>query len=169
MIIRHLESDYGEILDLADTVGDVFDDRAPNGESRTSIVRVAYSPLDGRRLRTATRYGSLMPESSARPRKRSIEGSPPARSLFQYTGPTPTTENWSSQGSSVTLGRANKRQKRSGLESLRSEYVSSQEDVRILSQPPKERSSVQVLGSQQDLIWDCKLFFLRRPILLLSY
>lgn len=76
--IKHLETDWGDILDLADdTVGDIFDDRQPSGENRTSIVKVARFPPDPSDLRHAERFASLLPESSARPRKRPFPQSPP--------------------------------------------------------------------------------------------
>ena len=54
-------------------MGDVFDDRAPSGESRTSIVKVARYPPDPlEQQKFPVRFGSLLPESTARPRKRKL-------------------------------------------------------------------------------------------------
>ena len=151
--IKHLESDYGEILDLTDRVGDVFDDRAPSGESRTSIVRVACYPPHPQGLRTAARFGSLMPESSARPKKRPMENSAPESTLHSLP-PLPTIESWGSQKSSVTLKGANKRQKTQASWNRADEP--DQEDAQLLLQNTRAEGSVQVSGSQEQPKRKCK-------------
>ena len=67
---------------MEDTVGAIFDDRADFPEKwsfnevlPTSIVQV-YRSLDDQRNSRALRFGSLMPDSSARPQKRSHPISP---------------------------------------------------------------------------------------------
>lgn len=90
--IKHLESDFGDILDLDDMVEDVFDDRSPNGDNRTSIVKVARYPPDPNELRYSARFGSLLPESTARPKKRSIEQA--NERLVQEFSIVPTIERW---------------------------------------------------------------------------
>ena len=153
--IKHLESDYGEILDLTDSVGDVFDDRAPSGESRTSIVRVACHPPDPYGLRTAARFGSLMPESSARPKKRSMEVSP-LESMLHTLPPLSSIEDWDSQQSSVTLGGANKRQKMQASGGFHCADEPDQEEVQALLQSYRAQSAVQVHGSEQPPRWKRK-------------
>ncbi len=68
---------YNERLDMEETVGAYFDDRKDPGNQSpsdeppfNSIVRVYRFPPDPRELRNSVRFGSLMPESTARPRKR---------------------------------------------------------------------------------------------------
>ncbi|KAL6716230.1 hypothetical protein ACLMJK_005796 [Lecanora helva] len=75
--IRNLTTVHGDLLDTEDCVGSIFDDRAdfPDRLSSdevlaTSIVRVHRYPPETEDLRNAHRFGSLMPESFARPRKR---------------------------------------------------------------------------------------------------
>lgn len=62
---------------MEETVGAYFDDRRdPDNKSLSteppsnSIVRVYRYPPDPEELRSTIRYGSLLPESTARPRKR---------------------------------------------------------------------------------------------------
>lgn len=62
---------------MEETVGAYFDDRKEPGNKSpsdeppsNSIVRVYRFPPDPRELRNSVRFGSLMPESTARPRKR---------------------------------------------------------------------------------------------------
>ncbi len=62
---------------MEETVGAYFDDRKDPVNTLTSdeppsnsIVRVYRFPPDPRELRNTLRFGSLMPESAARPRKR---------------------------------------------------------------------------------------------------
>ena len=64
---------------MQDIVGAIFDDRAAflsqsSGEQilSTSVVKVYRYPPDPTELANIQRYGSLMPESSARPRKRPL-------------------------------------------------------------------------------------------------
>lgn len=108
--IKHLESDYGEILDWSDLVGEVFDDRAPSGENRTSIVRVACYLPSPSECRNSTRSDTLMPESSASSKKRPLQHSPP-NFVPDALAPLPTTEGASPRQSSITIERPNKRQK----------------------------------------------------------
>ena len=61
------------MLDLTDKVGDVFDDRTASGDNRTSIVKVARYPPGPDEQTTPFRLGSLLPESTARPKKRRRE------------------------------------------------------------------------------------------------
>lgn len=75
--IKELKTIYNERLDMEETVGAYFDDRkhpdnkSPSDEPPSnSIVRVYRFPPDPRELRNIIRFGSLMPESAARPRKR---------------------------------------------------------------------------------------------------
>ena len=67
---------HGEILNMDDKVGDFFDDRGTSKEVPiTSIVlirRFAPDPTELQNLQDIRRYGSLMPESAARPRKRPL-------------------------------------------------------------------------------------------------
>lgn len=77
--IRYLKTVHGDLLDMEDTVGAIFDDRAdfPDKMSSieilpTSIVQVYRYPPEPQELANIPRYGSLMPESSARPRKRPL-------------------------------------------------------------------------------------------------
>lgn len=77
--IRRLESAYGETLDMIETVGAYFDDRkdfgdklATNEVPPTSIVQVFRYPPDPSEHMNHQRFGSLMPESTARPRKRPL-------------------------------------------------------------------------------------------------
>ena len=67
---------------MADTVGAIFDDRAEYPDRLTSqevlptsVVQVYRYPPDPTELLSVQRFGSLMPESSARPRKRPLAGS----------------------------------------------------------------------------------------------
>lgn len=75
--IKELKTFYNERLDMGETVGAYFDDRRdPDNKSPSteppsnSIVRVYRYPPDPEELMSSVRYGSLMPESTARPRKR---------------------------------------------------------------------------------------------------
>ena len=74
--IKELTTAYGEKLHMRKTVEAYFDDRndlshaLPPGEvPPTSIVQVHCYPTDTPQIQ---RYGSLMPESAARPRKRPL-------------------------------------------------------------------------------------------------
>lgn len=145
--IKHLESDYGEILDLTDTVGEVFDDRAPSGENRTSIVRVACRPPISRERESSTRSISLMPESSARPRQRSLGYTGSSLMLNSQT-PLPTTEGWNSQHSSITCDGQNKRRKIDSYKHLSGVPGSRHRERQDSSTHTRMQGHVQVRGSQ---------------------
>ncbi len=73
--IKCLTDYWGDVLDASDekeytlTVGHVFKERG-NISDRT--VKVVQSPPDPNELRNPQRYDSILPDSSARPRKRSL-------------------------------------------------------------------------------------------------
>ena len=75
--IKYLTTFHGDLLDMEDTVGAIFDDRtdfperlSSNEVLATSIVQVHRYPPNPGELPRFQRLGSLMPESSARPKKR---------------------------------------------------------------------------------------------------
>jgi len=75
--IKELKTFYNEHLDIDETVGAYFDDRKdPDSKSTSdeppsnSIVRVYRLTPDPREFDSTVRFGSVMPESTARPRKR---------------------------------------------------------------------------------------------------
>lgn len=69
--IKYLQDHYGSVLDTTETVGDIFDDRTGGVElNSTSIVRVVRFPPNRGELNDPQRFGSIMPESIARPQKR---------------------------------------------------------------------------------------------------
>ena len=143
---------------MTDSVGDVFDDRAPSGESRTSIVRVASYPPITHGSRNGVRFGSLMPESSARPLKRSMEVLP-SDSMSQHYPLFPSIEDWDSQQSSITLGRTSKRQKIEAPRRLDDADDSDPGNPRVVAETPRAQGSVQVLSSQQTPRQKCKSIY----------
>ena len=59
-------------------MGDIFDDRTGGAElNATSIVRVVRFPPDRDELNNPQRFGSIMPESFARPQKRLLSNTQP--------------------------------------------------------------------------------------------
>ncbi|KAL9128778.1 MAG: hypothetical protein Q9217_002607 [Psora testacea] len=107
--VKELQDSWGSVLDLTDTVGDVFDDRSSNGDILTSICKVLRYPPDPSELHNPHRYTSLLPESSARPQKRPLALPAP---LFQSAQrPLPGFENWNIDDQNATPGSANKRRK----------------------------------------------------------
>ena len=77
--IKYLQDHYGSVLDTTETVGDIFDDRTGGAElNATSIVRVVRFPPDREELNNPQRFGSIMPESFARPQKRLFSNTQPA-------------------------------------------------------------------------------------------
>lgn len=108
--IKYLQDHYGSVLDTTETVGDIFDDRTGGAElNATSIVRVVRFPPDREELNNPQRFGSIMPESFARPQKR----------LFSNTQPTVGSnlkemaipENLEARKMVDSYGRAIKRQR----------------------------------------------------------
>ena len=90
--IKYLKTIHGDLLDMDDTVGAIFDDRAdfPDRLSGkevlpTSIVQIFRYPPDPTEIANVQRYGSLMPESSARPRKRPLVVSSPSEGRYPRT------------------------------------------------------------------------------------
>ena len=77
--IKYLTTIHGDLLDMEDTVGAIFNDRtdfpdrlSSNEVLATSIVQVHCYPPSPGELPPFQRLGSLMPESSARPKKRPL-------------------------------------------------------------------------------------------------
>ena len=64
--------DRNSLLDLSFTVGDIFDDKGNGSDASTSIVKVVPFAPDVQDLSRHQRFGSILPESSARPQKRSF-------------------------------------------------------------------------------------------------
>jgi len=103
--IKELQTHDGLVLDLEDTVGDTFDDRDANGNNRLSTVKVLRYPPTAEELNNPQRFSSLLPESSARPKKRPITShSSNARDRLQHLT---SIEDWGTG----RLDGANKRQK----------------------------------------------------------
>lgn len=76
--IKYLQDHYGSVLDTTETVGDIFDDRTGGVElNSTSIVRVVRFPPNRGELNDPQRFGSIMPESIARPQKRLLSNTQP--------------------------------------------------------------------------------------------
>ncbi len=76
--IKHFETYFGEVLAMYDRVGEYFDDRSTDDQSKddgvpkTSIALLRRHPPDPAELQNVRRFGSLMPESAAIPRKRPL-------------------------------------------------------------------------------------------------
>ena len=74
--IKHFETYFGEVLAMYDRIGEYFDDRSTDDQSKddgvpkTSIALLHRHPPDPAELHDVPRFGSLMPESAAIPRKR---------------------------------------------------------------------------------------------------
>lgn len=76
--IKYLQDHYGSVLDTTETVGDIFDDRTGGVElNATSIVHVVRLPPNREELNNPQRFGSIMPESLARPQKRVFNNTQP--------------------------------------------------------------------------------------------
>lgn len=128
-------------------MGEVFDDRAPSGENRTSIVRVACCPPSSSERWTSARFGSLMPESSARPKKRSFQCLGPDF-VPNALGLLPTTEGLSSQQSPPTVDEQNKKRKLHQYQHLSGAVGSNARGVPNLSHNGLSHSHMHVRGSQ---------------------
>ncbi|KAL9637195.1 MAG: hypothetical protein Q9164_002339 [Protoblastenia rupestris] len=107
--IKELQDSWGSTLDLTDTVGDVFDDRSSSGDILTSICKVLRYPPDPAESLNPQRYSSLLPESSARPRKRPFVL--PISTFQSAQRPLPSIENWDTEDRSRAQGSAIKRQR----------------------------------------------------------
>ena len=76
--IKHFETYFGEVLAMYDRIGEYFDDRSTDDQSKddgvpkTSIALIHRHPPDPAELHNVRRFGSLMPESAAIPRKRPL-------------------------------------------------------------------------------------------------
>lgn len=76
--IKHFETYFGEVLAMYDRIGEYFDDRSTDDHSKddgvpkTSIALLHRHPPDPAELQDVRRFGSLMPESAAIPRKRPL-------------------------------------------------------------------------------------------------
>ena len=76
--IKHFETYFGEVLAMYDRIGEYFDDRSTDDQSKddgvpkTSIALLHRHPPDPAELQNVRRFGSLMPESAAIPRKRPL-------------------------------------------------------------------------------------------------
>ena len=76
--IKHFETYFGEVLAMYDRIGEYFDDRSTDDQSKddgvpkTSIALLHRHPPDPAELQYVRRFGSLMPESAAIPRKRPL-------------------------------------------------------------------------------------------------
>lgn len=76
--IKHFETYFGEVLAMYDRIGEYFDDRSTDDQSKddgvpkTSIALLHRHPPDPAELHDVRRFGSLMPESAAIPRKRPL-------------------------------------------------------------------------------------------------
>ena len=87
--IKHFETYFGEVLAMYDRIGEYFDDRSTDDKSKddgvlkTSIAVVHRHPPDPAELQIVRRYGSLMPESAAIPRKRPLHVQQDHRALFE--------------------------------------------------------------------------------------
>ena len=76
--IKYLQDHYGSVLDTTETVGNIFDDRTGGAElNATSIVHVVRFPPDRDQSRNPQRFGSITPESFARPQKRLLSDTQP--------------------------------------------------------------------------------------------
>jgi len=151
--IRHLESYFGEKLDMNDKVGDIFDDRksGPNGQvNETSIVKVFRYPPDPRELQNPERFASLMPESTARPHKPVLPNvSQNPRAEQGHNG---NYGQW--RQSNETLGTASRRQRvYEGAYNPDRPMISREErgDIPYLSSHPSgtQESRDQVYDSQR--------------------
>ena len=101
---------------MEDTVGAIFDDRADFPDKLTSqqvlptsIVQVYRYPPDPAEVRNIQRYGSLMPESSARPAKRPIADLDRVPQNSQFT--IDSIEGVDDGNSQATFVAPNKRQR----------------------------------------------------------
>ena len=70
MEINYLMDYWDSLLDGSDTVGALFRDRKESAPISEWVVKVVRLPPDSAELRNPQRYGSILPGSSARPRKR---------------------------------------------------------------------------------------------------
>lgn len=76
--IKHFETYFGEVLAMYDRIGEYFDDRSTDDQSKddgvpkNSIALLHRHPPDPAELQNVRRFGSLMPESAAIPRKRPL-------------------------------------------------------------------------------------------------
>lgn len=113
--IKYIKDYWNGALDTDLTVGEIFDDRAGGEDIKNSIVKVFRYPPDPSQLQNDLRFGSVLPESSARPRKRSPgHFSQSVRNmLLDVTCPNNREPNLY-----TSSGRANKRQKTQEFRSL---------------------------------------------------
>lgn len=76
--IKYLQDHYGSVLDTTETVGNIFDDRTGGAElNATSIVHVVRFPPDREESRNPQSFGSITPESFARPQKHLLSNTQP--------------------------------------------------------------------------------------------
>ncbi|KAG8525368.1 uncharacterized protein KY384_009012 [Bacidia gigantensis] len=132
--IKELQDSWGSTLDLADKIGDVFDDRTSSGDIFTSICKVLRYPSDPVELQNAQRFVSLAPESSARPQKR-----PPPPLFNDANRVLPSVETFAGIALDGDTGPSHKRQK------IHHEHA---HDQRRSQQPGSRNSLLQVLDSQ---------------------
>lgn len=92
--VKHFETYFGEVLAMYDRIGEYFDDRSTDDQSKndgvpkTSIALLHRHPPDPAELHDVRRFGSLMPESAAIPRKRPLTITQPVhRNGFDGLGP----------------------------------------------------------------------------------
>ena len=114
--VKELHDSWGSTLDLTDTVGDVFDDRSSSGDILTSICKVLRYPPQAAELYHSHRYASLLPESSARPQKRTL---PPPVPIFESVQrPLRSVEMWDGDDGLSSQESANKRRKTHDVRAL---------------------------------------------------
>ncbi len=133
------------MLDLEYTVGDIFDDRSPSGDIRTSIVKVARFPPHPSELRNPQRFFSTLPESSARPKKRQLEIL--VSQNREELPPMQSIENSSANCIRGTFGPATKRQRRPHVPLYGSENLGYPHTPQ-LTQDNQPQVSSQISGGQ---------------------
>ena len=142
---------------MDDTVGAHFDDRTDFPERLsssevlpTSVVQIYRYPPDPREVTNIRRYGSLMPESTAIPRKRALEVSTPGNASSSRV--TASIEDRVGAQPNGMYAVPNKRQRihdwRLDRECSAGQQLHSQADEAERLQPTSQHSVHQVYDSQ---------------------
>ena len=151
--IKHFETYFGEVLAMYDRIGEYFDDRSTDDQSKddgvpkNSIALLHRHPPDPAELQNVRRFGSLMPESAAVPRKRPLTL---AQQVHQYG-----SEGWDPEQPNGTRKRQKTQQAchNEGLDIHRDEPIESREEVvgvcRSSQMSGTQRSVHQVIDSQR--------------------